>query len=244
MNLFQKLACTSACCMTLLTGQLMAAESKAVELESGEAKACCAKDGATCCADKEACAGEECAVKMAMDKLPTMTFLVGEEETCCSESAAQLAEAGDHAIQFKVGDEMFDSEGEAFTALVSQTEAMVTEFTTPHTCSVSGNTSIAGTTCSCEMKAGAIAEKVEAATKLVSMSFLVGEETCNCPHAAKAMASKEGLETTFVVNGEKTQCETTARLNLARAKYKAAVMAAMPEPEAAPESAPEAGTDS
>ncbi len=42
---------------------------------------------------------------------------------------------------------------------------------------------------------------------------------------AATLAKSSGAKKEFVVAGEKTCCEMTARLNLARAKYKAAVEA-------------------
>jgi hypothetical protein len=59
----------------------------------------------------------------------------------------------------------------------------------------------------------------------VAMKYVVGEKSCECPVEAKEIAAQSGEKTIYVVNGEKTECEMTARLNLARAKYKAAVEA-------------------
>jgi hypothetical protein len=197
-------------CLALVAGQLSADDVS----------------GKKTCADKAACSGGMCpATEAAMAMLPSMTYLVGEESACCEDSAEALAKEHSAPIQYVVGDDKFDSKDKAFETLVTKTEAMVEEFTTPKTCSVSGNTTIAGKACHCPVEAGAIAEKVKSATQLVSMTYKVGEETCNCPNEAKAIAEKAGAATTFVVDGAETQCEMTARLNLARAKYKAAVMA-------------------
>ena len=46
---------------------------------------------------------------------------------------------------------------------------------------------------------------------------------------AKATAASTGQKMQFVVKEEATECEQTARLNLAKAKYKAA-LAAMAKP--------------
>ena len=124
-----------------------------------------------------------------------------------------------------VGDDTFETKQAAYTSLVEKTEAMVEEFVTPCKCEVSGVTSIAGTKCHCPVKAGETAEIVQNAIKGVKMSYAVGEETCSCPNKAKMMAEAAGTETSYVVDGEKTCCEMTARLTLARAKYRAAVAA-------------------
>ncbi|WP_404310114.1 hypothetical protein [Neorhodopirellula lusitana] len=174
-----------------------------------------------------------------MAKLPKLTYLVGDQETCCSESAAAMAAKAESEVHFKVGDKEFDSQEKAMETLVSTTEEMVKSFTTPATCHVSGKTTIAGKSCNCPVEAGTIAKQVQEATQLVSMKYQVGEETCSCPNAAKAMAEKAGVATTYCVDGTETQCAMTARLNLARAKYKAAVTAIAKTAEAA-----DAGSDS
>ena len=55
------------------------------------------------------------------------------------------------------------------------------------------------------------------------MSYVVGDKECGCPNMAKQLAQDTGKMTEYVVAGERTCCDVTARLNLARAKYKAAV---------------------
>jgi len=60
----------------------------------------------------------------------------------------------------------------------------------------------------------------------VKVSFVVGDKTCHCPNEAKTLAKASGAKRLFVVGDEKTSCELTSRrLNLARAKYRAAVQA-------------------
>ncbi len=187
------------------------------------AKTCDSKDA--CCAAKSACASGSCPVETAMAKLPKMTYLVGTEATCCSKSADALAKTTEQPIQYVVGDEKFDSQAAAMTLLVSKTEAMVSEFTTASKCEHSGTTTIAGHSCKCPVEAGETVKKVNSAVALVVMNYKVGEETCSCPNAAKTMAKKAGVTPVFVVDGVETSCEATARLALARAKYKAAIQA-------------------
>lgn len=174
--------------------------------------------------EKAECQGE-CPIATAMGNLPKMTYKVGEEATCCSESAAALAKKAEMPIHFVVGKETFEAKEAAFTSLVEQTEAYVKEFITPCKCEVSGTTKIAGKTCNCPVEAGSTAELVKTAAAKVQMTYAVGEKTCNCPMEASKLAKTSGAKKEFVVAGEKTCCEMTARLNLARAKYKAAVEA-------------------
>lgn len=177
-----------------------------------------------CCADKEACDGE-CPVSMAMAKLPSMSYQVGAEKTCCSESAAKLAEEHSAAIHYVVAEKTYEDKTEAMTALVEQTEEMVNKFITPCTCETSGKTTVAGETCACPTQGAKNIELVKAAVEAVNVSYKVGEEACNCPMKAKELASSSDAKMTYVVNGEETCCSMTARLQTARAKYKAAVKA-------------------
>lgn len=178
----------------------------------------------TCCAGKEGCEGE-CPVSLAMAKLPAMSYQVGAEKTCCSSSAAKLAEEHNEAIHYVVADKTYEDKTEAMTALVEQTEAMVVAFVTPSTCATSGKVTVAGETCSCPTQGAKNIELVKAAVEAVNVSYKVGEEACNCPMKAKELASSSDAKMTYVVDGEETCCGMTARLQTARAKYKAAVKA-------------------
>jgi hypothetical protein len=153
-----------------------------------------------------------------------------------------LAKSKSAPIEYVVGKEKFETKEAAYTSLVEQTESMVNEFTTPCKCEVSGTTTIAGTKCACPVKAGETTELVKKAAGEVQMAYAVGEETCHCPTKAAEMAKEAGVEKTFVVNGEKTSCEMTARLNLARAKYRAAVLAMAAQNQPAEEATEAAGT--
>ena len=60
----------------------------------------------------------------------------------------------------------------------------------------------------------------------IQVSYRVGKETTCCPDAAKALAQKSGEKVVPVIAGKACGgCSTTTRLNLARAKYTAAVEA-------------------
>jgi len=205
-------------------GTAFAIESDAVT--SNEPEVCTKSCPSASVADGES----TCPVSTALAKLPKMTFAVGDESLCCSEMAKAKAEELKEPVVFVVEDEKFNSEDKAFVALVAHTEKFVNDFATPHTCSISGNTTIAGETCGCSVKAGEIASKVKAAMSKVTMTYKVGEEECSCPTQAASLAKASGTAKKFVVAGEEeTTCNMTARLNLARAKYKAAVLATSAE---------------
>ena len=177
----------------------------------------------TCASDSSTCS-----VTAGMAKLPAMAYLVGEESLCCEESAKSAAAAAKTKLVYVVGKEKFDCPDMAFESLVDQTEKYVSAFATPSTCSVSGATTVAGESMTCSVKAGEVADKVKFAMATVAIAYKVGDKSCSCPVEAKALAASSKGKTLFVVDNEETECEQTARLNLARAKYKAALIAMAP----------------
>ena len=166
-----------------------------------------------------------CPISKAMGELPKMTYKVGEESTCCADKAAALAKEHSHPIHFVVGEKTYEKKETAFASLVDQTESFVNECVTPCKCETSGTTKIAGKACGCSVMAGERTELVKAAVGKVKMSYMVGEKSCNCPHEADSLAKSGEDKKLFVVGEAKTCCELEGRLNLARAKYKAAVEA-------------------
>lgn len=173
------------------------------------------------CGSKTACS--TCAVSQAMAKLPKMTYRVGTESTCCSESASALAKKHGKPVQFVVGDQTFDDESKAFVSLVENTEAFVNEFVTPKKCETSGTTSIAGQSCACPVQAGELTAKVKQAVEQVKMGYKVGDKSACCSQSAQALAKQSGQPVTYVVNSQEHSCNYQARLELAKARYAAAV---------------------
>lgn len=200
---------------------------------------CC--EGGKCAAGKcagEKCAGEKCceggqcagsgccpALASAKEKLPKLTYRVGKETTCCSASAAALAEKSNEAIEFVVADKSYACKNEAFSALVTETENFVESYVSLSKCEASGRSTVAGKSFECCVEAAQKAELVKAAVKEVKVSYKVGDQEACCAGSAAALAKKSNQSIKYVVNGEATECELTSRLNLATAKYLAAVKA-------------------
>ncbi len=166
-----------------------------------------------------------CPIAAGMEKLPKLAYMVGEESICCAEMAKAKAKETGGKLVYVVGMKKFDSESTAFAGLVEETEKFVDQFSKPQVCKVSGNISIGGQECSCSVMAGEIARKVKKAMDAVAVSYKVGDKDCNCPIEAKATAKSAGVKLQYVVNNEATECEHTARLNVAKAKYHAALAA-------------------
>jgi hypothetical protein len=161
-----------------------------------------------------------------MKALPQMTYLVGEEKTCCPTTAAELAKKSNTTMHYVVNGKTFDCETAATLALTEATEQFVAAFATPKVCQESGKVTVAGKELCCQNMASQTAAVAKAAMDKVEMTYLVGEKECHCPTEADKLTKETGDPTVFVVAGqEPTCCNVTARLNLARAKYRAAVVA-------------------
>jgi hypothetical protein len=175
-------------------------------------------------AQKSGCS--KCAtMTAAMEKLPKMMYQVGEETVCCSVAAEELAKKLDKPIQYVVSEKKFEKQDEAYVALVESTEQFVNNFLTPAKCEKSGTTTVAGSSCSCPVEAGKKAELVKKAVEPIHLTYVVGKNKCECPNEAAKLAKDSGEKTVYVVSGKETCCDLEARLNLARAKYEAAVKA-------------------
>ena len=183
------------------------------------------KDG-TACKDCPACEDcKDCPIAKAMDKLPKLVYKIGDETTDSPVLAGRLARQKEATIKFAVTDKVFDVEADAYAALVETTEKFVEDFAKPRKCEVSGNTKVAGKEVCCDVAAGELAALVKKAMDDVKVTYLVGKESVCCPDAAKALAAKTGEKIVQCVGDQKSGCGSSNRLNLARAKYKAAIAA-------------------
>ena len=217
--------------LSIAAAALMLCSTSTVFADAGD-KAC----------SKEACsktaANGSCQVTKAMADLPQLAFKVGDKELCCEASAGAVAEESNSKVQYLVAKKSYEDKNEAMVALADATEKFVAEFATPHTCSVSGNTTVAGTSTTCSVTAGKLAKITKSAMDEVTLVYKVGDEQCSCPTQAASLAKTSGKAKQFVIAGETTSCSVDARIKLARAKYEAAVkaLAKADSPEEAPKS--------
>jgi hypothetical protein len=167
----------------------------------------------------------QCPVTAAMAKLPKMTYSVGTEQVCCPDQAKALAEQHKAPVVYVVAEKTYECPTAAMTALVEETESFVTAFTAPKKCEASGNTVIAGKAIACPVDAEKHTTLVSTAIANVKMEYEVAGEKANCPSCAASQAKEKSAAIEYVVGEEKTTCQMTARMTLARAKYKAAVQA-------------------
>jgi hypothetical protein len=218
-------------------------DPKDTSAENSGAGACAGQQGTSdSCHATQCDTSKGCPFAAAMERLPKLTYAVGDKKICCPKEAAKLAkESGGH-IHFCVAEKEFDSEPEARIALIEATERLVATLARPHTCPESGQMTLAGQVQSCQKTAAHTADLMQQAIAKVKFTYLVGEKECHCPMAAGKLAKESGKPKLFVVGEEKTHCEKTARLNLARAKYKAAIKAMLQAQAAAAKPEPTAGT--
>lgn len=207
------LGMTAATLMLCATSTAFAADDKAQ----------CEKE--QCCASKLAKADGGCCATKAIADLPQLAFKVGDQELCCEASAGAVAKETDSKVQYLVAKKAYEDKHKAMVALADATEEFVAQFATPHTCNVSGKTTVAGTSTTCSVTAGKLASITKEAMEEVTLAYKVGDEQCSCPTQAASLAKSSGEQQQFVIGKEVTSCSIDARIKLARAKYAAAVQA-------------------
>jgi hypothetical protein len=210
--------CSTEKCASKCSGSKCASKCSGSECSSECAKKC----DSACDGEKSACCAT---LAKAKERLPKMTYQVGEESVCCSQMAAELAEKHNQKVQFVVAEKTYCCKEAAFTALVEETEKFVKTFVTPSQCQASGSTSVAGKAFTCSEAAGKQTQLVSTAVKAVRMGYKVGDEEVCCIKHAGTLAKETGAPIEYIVDGESTQCELTARLKVATAQYMAAVAA-------------------
>lgn len=181
-------------------------------------------------------------VKTVLSSLPSIKYRVGDETTCCHKSATAMAEKAGTPMKYVVGEDVFDSEGEAKGRLVSLLESEIEK--------MSSVQYAVGESCGrCPMTAKRLAkekgtkvayrvggfdfpekEQAEKVAKLVSdslkevkMSYKVGDKSFCCDKMAGAASKKSGKKMAYVVGEQETGCPTTAKLMLAQAKLRTIV---------------------
>lgn len=180
----------------------------------------CAKSGKV--AAKSECAA--CPLTAAMDELPKISFVIAGEASACAKSA-ETAKAAGKEVKYVVAGKEICCDKMAKDAHVEAVEKFVGSFASTHACDASGKTFVGTKGYACSQHAGSVASVAKKAMEGVKVTHVVaGKEYC-CPEEAGKVAKESGEAVTYVIAEEKTQCAKTNRMNLAVAKYKAAVMA-------------------
>jgi len=209
-------ACADGKCTT---GKCSAGTSTDGKCSTGACATC--PSAGTCAASGTADAG--CPIAAAMKNLPRMTYQVGDQTVGCPKAAAGLAEKANGVIHYVVAGKTYDTQPAAMLALVESTETFVAAFAEPKKCAETGTVTVAGQKACCPNTAAATSKMVKSAMDKVCMSYAVADKSCSCPNQARKLAEENGKPVEYVVSGQKSGCQLAARLNLARAKYKAAI---------------------
>jgi len=184
-------------------------------------------------------------VGAVLASLPSMKYRIGDETTCCSHAAGSMAKTAGKPIQYVVGENTFDKEGDAMVKLTSLLEEEVesrktVQFATGgkcYRCPMTAKDMAKKSKDKVVYRVGGVdfddketAEKVVklASEKLsaVSMKYKVGQKSFCCDKMAGAEVKQSGKKILFVVDGEETDCPTAAKVNLARAQIRKIVEAA------------------
>lgn len=229
--------------MKMLIGSIAALALACSAYAGGEGctQAAAAKDGAkaaSCGEKKDGCA-KACSGK---DAMPTMSYKVGDKSACCPNEAKTLAKGDEKAIKYVVAGKEYTDKAEAMKAYGTQLTDYVGTMTTVRF--VVGDECVA-----CPMAAGEMAKKsnkqvqfrvasatfdkkedAEAAAKKakeaadkVTMKMVADGKEVSCDQAKDA----KGVE--YVIGDMKTCCESTAKVELAKAKIKAISNAVAPK---------------
>jgi uncharacterized Zn-binding protein involved in type VI secretion/bacterioferritin-associated ferredoxin len=240
--------------------------SHAKIVADGEKKAPCGSHATTVAdGEKAPCAkaaGEPCpcphskakAVTLASDNervngvmaaLPKVQYKVGDQVMCCSKTAAMIAEKDHKTVQYVVGEETFEKEGDAEAKLASVLEAKLAEMQAVQyavggdcvKCPVTAKSlakekkaevayRVAGIDFQDQEKAEKAAGQVTEALQAVKISYKVDGQSFCCDKMAGMKVKETGKPMLYVVGEEETPCDQHAKLLLAHAKIQAAVVAA------------------
>jgi hypothetical protein len=190
-----------------------------------ECKTQCVEQCETACESKQGDCEGQCPVSVALQQLPKMTYAVGSEKTGCSEQAKQLSEQHNAPVHYVVADKEYQCGQSAMAALVDQTERFVNEFVSVRRCPASGTTFACGKSTSCSAQAEQWTSTIGQAVDKVKMCYVVDGQQTSCSASAEAQAQEKDAPVEYVVGDQKTTCPLSARLELARAKYRSAVQA-------------------
>ncbi len=212
-----------------------------VSAKSPCSKAPCSKSAALTASDKAPCGGCPIAAKAKaiLTSMPALKYRVGDETTGCSKSAAAMAKKAGKKMQFVVGDDVLDNEGEAMVKLTAMLEKEAASMQVVRYvaggkcggCPVTAKTVAAKSGSKVTYRVGGVdfATKADAqkvvklvadAVAEVKMSYKVDGKTFGCDKAAGAKCKKTGAKMTYVIGDQETCCKIDAALKMAETKVR------------------------
>jgi hypothetical protein len=209
--------------------QAKAGGSKTCTMGAANAKTCsktCSKDGKSAC------------------DVPCMQYKVGDEMTCCPKTADKLANDNGGKMLFVVGEKEYQNKAEAMEAYAGLLEEHLEKVT--HVRYAVGDKCVkcpkeagklaqgnggkvkyvvGSATFDCKEKAEQAAQQAANASEKVKMTTYVDGKSYCCEKSAEMAAKRSGKKCEYQVGDAKTPCQTTARVELAKARIQAAVEA-------------------
>jgi len=241
------------------------ADAKVVKADGRSEATPCSAHAATTVADKAPCrksgdapCGSHVALTSAkghckttdkvneiLASMPSVEYKVGDETVTCPYAAGALAKQHDKPIQYVVGDQTFETEGQANAQLASLIEQKVDEMKTVqfaagekcYRCPVTAKNEAQKAHAKMTYRVAGVdfadKELAEKAAKLasdrlgeVTMSYKVGDHTFECDKMAGAQAKETHTKMLYVVGDKETDCPQEAKMLMAKAKLAAIVAAA------------------
>ncbi len=185
-------------------------------------------------------------IAQLVGSMPSMKYRIGEDVTCCSKSAATMAEKSGKPIEFLVGDQVLSDRGEAMAKLTSmldseaksmQAMALVVDGKT-FQCPASAKTAakkadvdlvyrVGGVDFKTKGDAAKAQESIDGAIAEVAIAYKVDGKLYHCDKAAGSKCKESGKKMIYVVGDMETPCHTTAKLKLAETRIHEIVKAAI-----------------
>jgi hypothetical protein len=220
------------------------------------AKACGKACGKGCCGACEKDCGEACGkdcgcplakrVNAVLVSMPAMTYRVGDDVTGCRMSAERIAKETGRPVGYLVGDDGFTDKGEAVAKLTTLLEEEAEKLQSiqyvvngrAHSCGMTAKQvakkakagviyRVGGVDFETAEDAEKALEAVKTAASGVKLAYQVDGKSYCCSKGATAAVKKTGKKMTYAVGDAETPCEKTAKLNLAKARVRAIVEAAV-----------------
>jgi len=185
-------------------------------------------------------------IDAVLTSLPSVTYKVGDQTTCCAKAAKYMAEKTKEPMHYVVGDDSFEDEGKAMAKLAEVLEVKLASLesvmyktgdktvhcpvTAKQLASQNGGKisyQVAGVDFESKDEAEKVVKLAKSAAEEVKLKYKVGDETFCCDKMAGMKAKKSGEKVKYVVGDEETPCETQAKVLLNQARIRAAVQAAV-----------------
>jgi hypothetical protein len=183
-------------------------------------------------------------VQAVLASLPSMTYKVGDKSTCCDKAAGEMAKESGSKIQYVIGEQTFDAEGDAVAQLAKMIDDEAAKMQTIqfaaggncYQCPMTAKSNaqdgkiayrVGGVDFETKEQAEKAIENIKVALAKVEMGYKVGDKSYKCGTTAGKDADTAKAKLTYVVGDQETCCKIQASMMLAQAKVRTIVEAAV-----------------